>query len=188
MVEVQVVPEESSEDILCWGAYNIRWLIKKGTTAMDHRKSPLIISVPAHLFLITETAGPFCQWTTFPLAFAKESAKEVLWTMPSVTASACTVLMSSAILVLLWIWYTCDLGTGCSYAKSVLIVMSFGGQISVLIRKPLDKACPEQNTDLVQFHILSYYLYMFAVHLLKDIIYFKLSRIRLIMWLICYTF
>lgn len=108
--------------------------------------------------------------------------------MPSVTANACTVLMSSAILALPWIWYTCDLGTGCSYSKSVLIVMSLGGVISILIRKPLDKACPEQNTDPLQFHILSYYLYIFAVHLLKDIIYFKLSTIWLILWLICYVF
>lgn len=140
---------------------------------MDHIKVTLIISVHGHLFLIAEMAGPFCHWTAFPLALAKESAKKVLWSMNSVTANVHTVLMSSAVLALLSIRYTCGLGTDCSYSKSVLIVMNLGGLIAILIRKTLDKACPEQNTDEASFHILSYYLYMFIVHLLKDIIYFK---------------
>jgi len=63
--------------------------------------------------------------------------------------------------------------------------MNLFGLIAILIRRSLDKACPEQNTHLAPFCILSYYFYMFTVIPLQDTIYFKWSRMWLIIWLIC---
>lgn len=135
------MPTRMVRGILCYGGYNIRWAVNKVTTVLGHRRVKFIVAVHAHLFLIAERAGPCYHWTALPLCKTKCLKKVFMY---SVTVNACSVI-TSAILALLHIKYTCGLGS------LLLLQISFNSnefKWSDCCIRHLIKLSLEQNTDL----------------------------------------